>query len=340
MPSPFPGMDPYLEISGDWRDFHSRFLNSCALRRLRNAFPRTTSPASKSTSRFWSIPRTPSNIGTPMLRSREFNWHHGRRSGGGHSDLEPEVIPLVTTIIEDVKERWIEIRRRPDWAPVTIIELLSPTNKHGHGYDDYLYKRVSLIARSIHLVELDLLIGGRRPPMGRPLRGDYHALVSRTEERPLSNVYSWPIRQGLPTIPIPLLAPDSRRPARPGGGLHHGLPRASTSGRSTTVPPLDLPRSAAADAPGPRSWLGRSGRKRRNDAAWKQGWLATSTLIAVTTCGISSARLDHRAAATFFLSKTGVWPKIEVGDVQEFKSGSRGRWWAIRPPSRSRSLEV
>src|SRR5437899_1572397 len=30
MPSPFPGMDPYLEISGDWRDFHARFIaNSC-----------------------------------------------------------------------------------------------------------------------------------------------------------------------------------------------------------------------------------------------------------------------------------------------------------------------
>jgi hypothetical protein len=119
---------------------------------------------------------------------------------------------LITTIIEDVKERWIEIRRRPDWAPVTIIELLSPTKKHGHGYDEYLYKRISLIARSIHLVELDLLIGGHRPPMGRPLRGDYHALVSRTEQRPLSDDYSWSIRRPLPTIPIPLLAPDQDVP--------------------------------------------------------------------------------------------------------------------------------
>jgi hypothetical protein len=27
--SPFPGMDPYLEISGDWRDFHAMFIASC-----------------------------------------------------------------------------------------------------------------------------------------------------------------------------------------------------------------------------------------------------------------------------------------------------------------------
>jgi hypothetical protein len=110
--------------------------------------------------------------------------------------------------VEEVKERWIEIRRRPDWAPVTIIELLSPTNKSGQGHTDYLYKRVSLITRTIHLLELDLLIAGRRLPMGRPLRGIYHALVSRAEERPIAEVFSWSIRDPLPTIPVPLMAPD------------------------------------------------------------------------------------------------------------------------------------
>ena len=107
--------------------------------------------------------------------------------------LEPEFIALVTTIVEDVKERWIEIRRRPDWTPVTIIELLSPTNKSGQGHTDYLYKRVSLIARSIHLLALDFLIGGRRLPMRRPLRGIYHALVC-ADRRPISDVFSWSVR--------------------------------------------------------------------------------------------------------------------------------------------------
>ena len=144
-----------------------------------------------------------------MFRSRK----HDRREPPvspttAIATLEPEVIPLVTTIVEEVKERWIEIRRRPDWTPITIIELLSPTNKQGHGYDDYQYKRISLIDRPIHLVELDFLIGGHHPPMERPLRGDYHALISHRERRPLSDVYSWSIRDRLPTIPIPLMAPD------------------------------------------------------------------------------------------------------------------------------------
>src|SRR3954464_1218835 len=30
MPSPFPGMDPYLEDPAFWRDFHSRFINACS----------------------------------------------------------------------------------------------------------------------------------------------------------------------------------------------------------------------------------------------------------------------------------------------------------------------
>jgi hypothetical protein len=69
-------------------------------------------------------------------------------------------------------------------------------------------QRISLIARTIHLLELDLLIAGRRLPMGRPLRGIYHALVSRADERPISEVFSWSIRDPLPTIPVPLMAPD------------------------------------------------------------------------------------------------------------------------------------
>jgi Protein of unknown function (DUF4058) len=208
MPSPFPGMDPYLEISGDWRDFHSRFLTVCAdalaeqlpenyIVRIEERFQVLEYPQETIENRYPDVSvariRPTRSAEMPLIPI---------------ATLEPEVIPLVTTIVEDAKERWIEIRRKPDWEAVTIIELLSPANKRGYGYEDYLYKRVSLIARTIHLVELDFLIGGQSLPMGRPLRGDYHVLVSRAEQRPLSNVYSWSIRAALPVIPIPLMAPD------------------------------------------------------------------------------------------------------------------------------------
>ena len=44
--------------------------------------------------------------------------------------------------------------------------------------------------------------------MARPLRGIYHALLSRTDRRPISEVFSWSVRDPLPTIPVPLMAPD------------------------------------------------------------------------------------------------------------------------------------
>ena len=188
MPSPFPGMDPYLEISGDWRDFHARFLNGCA-DTLADQLPENYVARIEEQFHILEFPEESEERRLPDV---SISQTRPSRIGGSAATtlptLEPEFIPLVTTIVEEVKERWIEIRRRPDWTPVTIIELLSPTNKSGQGHSDYLYKRVSLIARSIHLIELDFLVAGRRPPMGRPLRGIYHALVSRRSAPDLGRV--------------------------------------------------------------------------------------------------------------------------------------------------------
>jgi hypothetical protein len=53
------------------------------------------------------------------------------------------------------------------------------------------------------------LIGGKRLPVDADLpSGQYFAFVSRAEWRPMSDVYAWSIRDPLPTIPIPLMAPD------------------------------------------------------------------------------------------------------------------------------------
>jgi hypothetical protein len=110
----------------------------------------------------------------------------------------------------DDRERWIEIKRLPDLELVTVIEFLSPTNKAGAGRDDYLDKLASLIARPVHVVEIDLLLGGHRTPLGKPLPPHhYRAFIARADRRPDAQVYSWTIRHPLPTLPIPLRAPDA-----------------------------------------------------------------------------------------------------------------------------------
>jgi hypothetical protein len=109
----------------------------------------------------------------------------------------------------EVRDLWIEIYHRPDRSLVTAIEVLSPTNKAGQGYWDYRARRRKLIRQDVHLVELDLLIRGRRLPMRQALPpADFYTFVSRAARRPKCDVYAWSLRQPLPKIPIPLLAPD------------------------------------------------------------------------------------------------------------------------------------
>ena len=92
---------------------------------------------------------------------------------------------------------------------MTTLELLSPANKREPGRTEYCSKAQCLTAQKIHLFELDLLLGGQRLPLGGPLPpGDGYALVSRGDGQPTCDVYAWSIRQPLPTLPIPLKAPD------------------------------------------------------------------------------------------------------------------------------------
>src|SRR5262249_49282480 len=99
---------------------------------------------------------------------------------------------------------------RPDRSLVAVLELLSPTNKSGEGFQEYRAKRKADLQQKVHLVELDLLVGGTRLPLLRPLpAGDYFVYLSRADNRPYCPVYSWKMRQPLPTIPIPLRTPDA-----------------------------------------------------------------------------------------------------------------------------------
>ena len=122
--------------------------------------------------------------------------------------LEPVEVPFAAAV-DEVRDSWIEIRRLPDERLVTAIEVLSPTNKGSSGLDDYLRKRLRLWKQGVNLVEIDLLIAGRRMPMAGPLPpGDCLAVVVRSGKPEVAEVLAWSIRRPLPAIPIPLEPPD------------------------------------------------------------------------------------------------------------------------------------
>jgi hypothetical protein len=109
----------------------------------------------------------------------------------------------------DVPQLSVEIRDVAQRRLVTIIEILSPANKHGDGARDYLDRRAELLRTQTHLLELDLLRQGARIPLiGAAPPAAYYVYLSRRERRPFTQVWAVSPPDRLPTVPVPLLPPD------------------------------------------------------------------------------------------------------------------------------------
>lgn len=116
--------------------------------------------------------------------------------------------PLETTTFapESATEYTVEIRTVAERRLVTSIEVLSPTNKRGEGYRDYLDKRERLLRSPVHLIEIDLLREDKRMPTVEPLPdAPYFIFLSRAGQRPRIQVWAITLRDVLPVIPVPLL---------------------------------------------------------------------------------------------------------------------------------------
>jgi hypothetical protein len=94
---------------------------------------------------------------------------------------------------------------------ITDIELLSPSNKRRSSKDRiaYLAKRQNLFLHEVNAVEIDLLLSGDRLPMLAPLpAGNYFAFITQIPNFHETDVYSWTVRNPLPSLPVPLKPQD------------------------------------------------------------------------------------------------------------------------------------
>lgn len=210
MPSIFPGMDPFLE-GDDWEDFHTRFVTGLA-----DALMPTVRPDySVRTERrvYVEHPHDEAPVlirpDVAILRNPESSHEHSMMDSAV-ATLEPvqRTLPGAVT----VEEKYLIIRRLDSNEVVTVIEVLSPSNKRkgAEGREAYLDKREELLQSRTNLVEIDLLRGGLRLPTVEPLPpGDCYAFICRTRPRRKADVYAWPLAHRLPVIPIPL-APGDR----------------------------------------------------------------------------------------------------------------------------------
>ena len=244
MPSPFPGMDPYLETPDLWPDVHHGLISQ--IRAVLNSALRPNYFARIELRAYISDEDDPGR----EARIPDVRIELGTRRNGGKKASKPAgaaiAEPLTVTLLdEEVEEARVEIRHRPSGALVTAIEVLSPANKirGSRGRASFMQKRHEIFSSDVHWAEIDLLRAGN-PSVTRPRlpRSDYRILVSRAEER--AKVKYWPVSvlQPLPVVGIPLRMPDPDVPLDLGAVLASAYERGaydlSVDYRREPSPPL------------------------------------------------------------------------------------------------------
>jgi Protein of unknown function (DUF4058) len=204
MPSPFPGMNPYLEAIG--HDFHERLLPAAATYLVPQIRPRYIVLIDENVY-LHDIPQEERRlIGRPDLSVIKSEW--ATMGGAAAGVLEaPTQVLLPEQDVESVS--YLKVLDRESREVVTVIEMLSPTNKRpGDHRAQYLAKRSAVRQSEAHLVEIDLVRGGQpMPAEGRP-KCTYSVLVSRADRRPHADFWPFGLRDPFPPVPVPLKPGD------------------------------------------------------------------------------------------------------------------------------------
>ena len=176
MPSPFPGMDPYLEHPKLWPAFQHQLL-ACLYQILLPGL----------------VDRYRARVGTRTYVSE---------------------MPLFTSIIRDeYTEEFIEIRTRTDNRLVTLLEVVSPANKTTAGRPAGVPRQAAgrPSPRRPAIVEIDLVLQGK-PTLTYSRDGlpefDHAVSVTRSTAPDRYEIYTATIQKRLPKFKLPLAADD------------------------------------------------------------------------------------------------------------------------------------
>ena len=207
MPSPFPGMDPFLEAPGLWPDVHARLIGIASEFLGKQFRPKYYVRVEERV--YISDENDPGRtVMVPDLRIAFRPGYGGTRfTRRGLGGRRRQAERGDTLIEEEIHESYIEIIDRTERLVVTVIEIFSPTNKFAgsRGRESYEAKRPDFMRSPSHLVEIDLLRRGEPIPVngGIPPH-EYLVHIFRSGRRPKATL--WPIRlsQHLPPIKVPL----------------------------------------------------------------------------------------------------------------------------------------
>ncbi|MFO0844385.1 MAG: DUF4058 family protein [Gemmataceae bacterium] len=175
MPSPFPGMDPYLEDEALWPAFHHQMV-MCLYQTL--------------------LPGLVERYRARVCQRRYVTEQ-----------------ALFTSILrEERQEDLLEVRQRNDGRLITLVEVVSPANKTTQaGRAAYLEKRREGRSAGASLVEIDLVLQGQ-PTLDFSRDGlpewDYAVTVTRSTQPDRYEIYTATLQKRLPRFRLPLASDD------------------------------------------------------------------------------------------------------------------------------------
>lgn len=257
--NPFPGMDPYLEQGHIWPGFHNHLISAMALdlsQRMTGNYRVDIQERAEVVTRHGS-PSAASFIvpdalvlDTSVLQERPAEY-----SGASAAAVAAPANGLAVRVAvpEEVRVTWLYVQRMPEAEVITIVEVLSPSNKApGEGRENYLRKRSEILTAGVSLVEIDLLRQWEPMPLETDYPfSDYRVLVCRGWQRFSGILYPFNVPQAIPSFKLPL-RPGDDEPEVDLGALINRIHRQA---RYTQVARYSAPLPGPSLPPAVREWV-------------------------------------------------------------------------------------
>jgi hypothetical protein len=205
MPNPFPGMNPYLEQPEFWSDFHNHLVIALAKALIPKLLPKYRVVTDK-----WIYKvagSTAMAIGRPDLAMQQAKRQSALPTKTALLNVQP--IPVTLPMPQEIQQSYLEVKDVATQEVISTLEILSPANKRGEGQKKYEAKRQLVLDSLTHLVEIDLLRDGSPLPFETDAESShYRILVSRSQTRPVADLYPFNLGDRIPDFPLPLRPED------------------------------------------------------------------------------------------------------------------------------------
>ncbi|MDJ0518711.1 MAG: DUF4058 family protein [Trichodesmium sp. MO_231.B1] len=213
MPSPFPGMDPYLEHPDLWPGLHLFFITNLAQLLSPQLRPKYFVSVEVRMYEEKDAKSLLVDIPDVSVVSKESQINTSNSTESQVAIIEPSTKPITVTlpIPITIRQGYLEIQEVATKEVVTTIEILSASNKRGgKSREMYLEKREKILEISTNFIEIYLLRRGQQMPiLNQNIQGDYRILVSRAKQRPRADLYAFNIQNKIPEFPLPLRPEDT-----------------------------------------------------------------------------------------------------------------------------------